>query len=163
VAAGRGDKVAFHWVGEPEGDTRDITYAQLQDEVCQATNALIELGVQKGDRVAIYMPMIPETAIAMLACARLGAPHTVVFGGFSADAAASRIEECAAKGVITSDGGYRGGARAAPTPAVEVACDKVAKDGQGLVRNVRVVRRTGQDVAWNDERDVWWHDVVGRQ
>mgnify|MGYP000911227860 CR=1 FL=1 len=96
VTAGRGDKVAIHWVGEPEGEARDITYAQLQDEVCQAANALTAMGVKKGDRVAIYMPMIPETAVAMLACARLGAPHTVVFGGFSADALASRIEDCGA-------------------------------------------------------------------
>ena len=86
VAAGRGDKVAFHWDGEPADDTREITYAQLKDEVCKATNALLELGVRKGDRIALYMPMIPETVVAMLACARIGAPHTVVFGGFSSDA-----------------------------------------------------------------------------
>ena len=88
VEAGNGEKVAFHWVGEPEDDTRDITYAQLKDEVSQAANALTELGVEAGDRVAIYMPMIPETVVAMLACARIGAPHTVVFGGFSVDRAA---------------------------------------------------------------------------
>ena len=100
VEAGRGDKVAFHWVGEP-GDTRTLTYSDLKDEVCKAANALIELGVETGDRVAIYMPMIPETVIAMLACARLGAPHTVVFGGFSADALAGRIQDCDARVVIT--------------------------------------------------------------
>ena len=110
VDAGNGDKVALHWVGEPDDDTRDITYAQLKDEVSKAANALTELGVQKGDRVAIYMPMIPEVVVAMLACARLGAPHTVVFGGFSADALASRITDCEAHVVITSDGGYRRGA-----------------------------------------------------
>ncbi|MGI8522040.1 MAG: acetyl-coenzyme A synthetase N-terminal domain-containing protein, partial [Nocardioides sp.] len=94
VEAGKGDKVAFHWVGEPADDTRDITYAELKDEVSRAANALTELGLEKGDRGAIYLPMIPEAAVAMLACARLGAPHTVVFGGFSADALSSRILAC---------------------------------------------------------------------
>ncbi len=156
VAAGNGDKVAIHWVGEPDDDTRDITYADLQQQVCQAANALTELGVKKGDRVAIYMPMIPEVVVAMLACARLGAPHTVVFGGFSADALASRITDCDAHVVITSDGGYRRGAASALKPAVDEA---VAKTGD-LVRHVLVVRRTGQDVTWNEGRDLWWHDVV---
>ncbi|MBD3946422.1 acetate--CoA ligase [Nocardioides ganghwensis] len=160
VEAGNGDKVAIHWVGEPDDDTRDITYAQLKDEVSRAANALTELGVQKGDRVAIYMPMIPEVVVAMLACARLGAPHTVVFGGFSADALASRITDCEAHVVITSDGGYRRGAASALKPAVDEA---VAKTGD-LVRHVLVVRRTGQDVDWHGReeggRDVWWHDAV---
>ncbi|HEX6150981.1 acetate--CoA ligase [Nocardioides sp.] len=159
VDAGNGDKVAFHWVGEPEGDTRDITYAELKDEVCKAANALTELGVGKGDRVAIYMPMIPETAIAMLACARLGAPHTVVFGGFSADALASRVVDCGAAVVITADGGYRRGAPSALKPAVDEAIAKAADDGQKVDR-VLVVRRTGQDVGWDEGRDVWWHDAV---
>ena len=166
VAAGNGDKVALHWVGEPEGEARDLTYAQLKDEVCKATNALIELGVKKSDRVAIYMPMIPETAIAMLACARLGAPHTVVFGGFSADALASRVEDCQAEVVITSDGGYRRGAPSALKPAVDEACAKTTKNGQSLVRKVLVVRRTGQDLdegSWNADRDVWWHELVDSQ
>ena len=157
VEAGRGDKVAFHWVGEPDDDTRTITYAQLKDEVCRAANALTELGVRKGDRVAIYMPMIPEVAVAMLACARLGAPHTVVFGGFSSEALASRLEDCGATVVITADGGYRRGAPSALKPAVDEACEKTGE----LVRHVLVVRRTGQEVAWRDERDVWWHDAVG--
>src|SRR3954453_11713918 len=104
VEDGHGDQVAYHWEGEP-GDTRSITYAQLKDEVCKAANALQELGVQTGDRVAIYMPMIPETVIAMLACARLGAPHTVVFGGFSSTALSDRVIDCDARVVITSDGG----------------------------------------------------------
>ena len=121
VEAGHGDKVAFHWVGEPADDTRDLTYADLKDEVCKAANALVELGVETGDRVAIYMPMIPETAIAMLACARIGAPHTVVFGGFSSDALASRLADCDAKVVVTSDGGYRRGAPSALKPAVDEA------------------------------------------
>ena len=158
VEAGRGDKVAFHWVGEPEGDTRDITYAELQDEVCRAANALVELGVKTGDRVAIYMPMIPETVIAMLACARIGAPHTVVFGGFSADALAGRIQDCDARVVITSDGGYRRGAPSGLKPAVDEAVSRCPD-----VRSVLVVRRTGQDVAWDDSRDVWWHDLVDKQ
>ena len=154
VERGRGDKVAYHWVGEP-GDTRTLTYADLLDEVCKASNALIELGVRTGDRVAIYMPMIPETVIAMLACARLGAPHTVVFGGFSAEALSGRIRDCDARVVITADGGYRRGAPSALKPAVDEAL-QVCPD----VRSVLVVRRTGQDVDWTDGRDVWWHDVV---
>jgi len=160
VEAGHGDKVALHFVGEPEDDTRDLTYAELKDEVCKAANALIELGVKTGDRIAIYMPMIPETVIAMLACARLGAPHTVVFGGFSSDALSSRVVDCEAKVIITSDGGYRRGAPSALKPAVDEAVAKVAKDKSGLVEHVLVVRRTGQDVEWNDDVDVWWHDVV---
>ncbi|MBZ5736336.1 acetate--CoA ligase [Nocardioides sp. TRM66260-LWL] len=163
VEAGRGDKVALHFVGEPLGDTRDLTYAQLKDEVSQAANALEELGVEAGDRVAIYLPMIPEAIVAMLACARIGAPHTVVFGGFSADALASRIEDCGAKLVITADGGYRRGAASALKPAVDEALVKLGDEGP--VEHVLVVRRTGQDVAWNAKADggvdVWWHEVVG--
>jgi acetyl-CoA synthetase len=155
VEAGRGDKVALHWVGEPEDDTRDITYAELKDEVSKAANALTELGVGAGDRVAIYLPMIPEAVVAMLACARIGAPHTVVFGGFSADALASRLEDCQAKVVVTSDGGYRRGSASALKPAVDEARTKT-----DVVEKVLVVRRTGQDVAWDDDVDVWWHDVV---
>ena len=146
VEAGKGDKVALHWVGEPEDDTRDITYADLKDQVCQAANALIELGVQTGDRVAIYLPMIPEVVVAMLACARIGAPHTVVFGGFSADALANRVADCEAKVIITADGGYRRGAPSALKPAVDEAVAKAAELGQ-QVDKVLVVRRTGQDVT----------------
>jgi acetyl-CoA synthetase len=155
VEAGNGDRVAYHWVGEPEDDRRDITYAELKDMVCQAANALADLGVTKGDRVAIYMPMIPETVVAMLACARLGAPHTVVFGGFSSTALRDRVQDCDARIVITSDGGYRRGAAAALKPAVDEALLECPD-----VRNVLVVRRTGQDVEWTDGRDVWWHDAV---
>ncbi|MGI8697018.1 MAG: acetate--CoA ligase [Mycobacteriales bacterium] len=158
VAAGKGDRVAYHWVGEPEGDARDITYTQLQDEVCRCANALTELGVKAGDRIAIYMPMIPETVIAMLACARLGAPHTVVFGGFSADALKSRILDCDARVVITADGQFRRGKALALKPAVDEA---VA--GCPDVRTVLVVKRTAGDVEWTEGRDVWWHDVVDRQ
>ncbi|KQP65412.1 acetate--CoA ligase [Nocardioides sp. Leaf285] len=159
VEAGRGDTVALHWVGEPEDDTRDLTYAQLQDEVNQAANALTALGVGSGDRVAIYMPMIPEAVVAMLACARLGAPHTVVFGGFSSDALASRLVDCGAKVVVTSDGGFRRGAPSALKPAVDEARAKAAEQ-DFEVEHVLVVRRTGQDVAWDDAVDVWWHDAV---
>ncbi len=158
VAAGKGDKVAFHWVGEPEGDTRDITYGALLDMVCQAANALTELGVEAGDRVCIYMPMIPEAVVAMLACARLGAPHMVTFGGFSAEALASRILDGDARFVITADGGYRRGAQAALKPNVDEALAQCPD-----VRTVLVVRRTGQKVAWEDGRDLWWHEVVDRQ
>src|SRR3954464_2343226 len=133
VEDGHGDQVAYYWEGEP-GDTRTITYGQLKDEVCKAANALIELGVQAGDRVAIYMPMIPETVIAMLACARVGAVHMVVFGGFSADALASRLDDAGAVLVITSDGGYRRGAPSALKPAV---ADAVG--GSPGVRHVVVV------------------------
>jgi acetyl-CoA synthetase len=156
VEAGRGDKVAFHWVGEPADDVRDLTYAQLKDEVCQAANALTELGVKTGDRIAIYMPMIPEAVVAMLACARLGAPHTVVFGGFSSDALTSRIDDCQATVVITADGGYRRGSPFALKAAVDEARTKT-----DAIEKVLVVRRTGQEVAWEDGVDVWWHDAVG--
>ena len=158
VAAGRGDKVAYHWVGEPEGESRTITYADLLRMVCQAANALTELGVKSGDRVAIYMPMIPETVVAMLACARLGAPHSVIFGGFSAEALSGRILDADARMVITADGGYRRGTASPLKPHVDEAV-AMCPD----VRNVLVVRRTGQDVQWTEGRDVWWHDIVDRQ
>jgi acetyl-CoA synthetase len=161
VANGLGDRVAIHWVGEPEDDTRSVTYAELKDEVCRAANALTELGVQKGDRVAIYMPMILETVVAMLACARIGAPHTVVFGGFSSDALATRVVDCGVKVVITSDGGYRRGTASALKPAVDEARRKVEEQG-GAVEKVLVVRRTGQDVEWDEYVDVWWHDTVDK-
>ncbi|PRY48252.1 acetyl-coenzyme A synthetase [Geodermatophilus tzadiensis] len=157
VEDGHGEQVAYHWEGEP-GDTRTITYAQLKDEVCQAANALLELGVRAGDRVAIYLPMIPEAVVAMLACARIGAVHMVVFGGFSADALASRITDSGAVVVVTADGGYRRGAPSALKPAVDDAVSRTES-----VRNVLVVRRTEQDVEWTEGRDLWWHDVVDRQ
>jgi acetyl-CoA synthetase len=159
VEAGYGDQVAIHWVGEPDGESRDITYGQLQDEVNKAANALEGLGVRKGDRVAIYLPMIPEAAVAMLACARIGAVHSVVFGGFSAEALRSRIEDAEATLVITSDGGYRRGKPSALKPAVDEALDL----GAPSVRHVLVVRRTGQDVDWVEGRDVWWHDAIASQ
>ena len=155
VEAGNGDRVAIHFVGEPEGDTRDITYAELHSEVMRAANALQDLGVVKGDTVAIYLPMIPEAAVAMLACARIGAPHSVVFGGFSAEALNSRLLDVKAKVVITADGGYRRGAPAALKPAVDEALTKTKTS----VEHVLVVRRTGQDVPWNDH-DLWWDEAL---
>jgi acetyl-CoA synthetase len=158
VDAGLGDRVALHWVGEPADDTRTITYAELKDEVCQAANALLEVGVAKGDPVAIYMPMIPETVVAMLACARIGAPHTVVFGGFSSDALADRVDDLGVRTIITADGGYRRGKPSALKPAVDEAVQRCPD-----VSTVLVVRRTGQDIQLEEGRDHWWHDVVGRQ
>jgi acetyl-CoA synthetase len=157
VNEGRGDRVAFFFEGEP-GDTRTITYAQMLTEVKKTANALTELGIKDGDRVAIYMPMIPEAAIAMLACARIGAPHSVVFGGFSADALLSRIQDADAKLVITADGGYRKGAAFALKPAVDDALK-----GKTNVKNVLVVKRTGQETNWDSNKDVWWHEIVERQ
>lgn len=157
VKSGHGSQVALHWEGEP-GDQRTLTYRQLQDEVSQAANALTALEVKAGDRVAIYMPMIPEAAIAMLACARIGAPHSVVFGGFSAEALRSRIEDAQAVAVITADGGYRRGSAMALKPAVDEAVSQTPS-----VKHVIVVRRTGQPVDWQSERDHWWHELVGSQ
>ncbi|WP_402373701.1 acetate--CoA ligase [Isoptericola rhizosphaerae] len=159
VEAGLGDRVAIHFEGEP-GDTRTITYADLQREVSRAANALAALGVESGDRVVIYLPMLVESVVAMLACARLGAAHSVVFGGFSADALRSRIADAGAKLVITADGGHRRGAPSALKPAVDAAL--APKDGEPAttVEHVLVVRRTEQDVEWTDGRDVWWHDAV---
>jgi acetyl-CoA synthetase len=157
VARGLGSKVAYHWIGEP-GDTRTITYADLQGEVNRCANALKELGVGTGDRVAIYMPMIPELPVAMLACARLGAPHTVVFGGFSAESLAGRINDSEAKVLITADGGYRRG---------NVVPLKAAADGAmtetPTIEHCLVVRRAGNEVEMAPGRDVWWHEVVERQ
>jgi acetyl-CoA synthetase len=159
VERGLGDKVAYHWVGEP-GDTRTITYTDLKREVSKAANALKELGVKKGDRVAIYMPMIPELPIAMLACARIGAPHTVVFGGFSSEALAGRIDDAGAKVLITADGGWR---RGKPANLKRAADDAVA--ASKTIEHVLVVRRLGDqaEVTMADGRDVWWHDIVDRQ
>ena len=160
VRNGLGDKVAYHWIGEP-GDTRTITYADLLREVQKTANALRELGVGTGDRVAIYMPMIPELPIAMLACARLGAPHTVVFGGFSADALADRINDAQAKLVITADGGWRRGKPVDLKTAVDEALTRTPSIEHSLV-----VRRVGDaqpGTAMTPGRDVWWHEIVERQ
>ncbi|HZA11539.1 acetate--CoA ligase [Mycobacterium sp.] len=160
VEAGNGDRVAIHWEGEPEGDSRTITYADLLAEVCRAANALTDLGLVAGDRVAIYMPMVPEAIVAMLACARLGVLHSVVFAGFSAGALRARIQDAEAKLVITTDGQYR---RGKPVSLKE-SVDEAVSAGQGAekstVEHVLVVRRTGMDVPWTDGRDLWWHDTV---
>uniref|UniRef100_A0A5Q5BR13 Acetyl-coenzyme A synthetase n=2 Tax=unclassified Mycobacterium TaxID=2642494 RepID=A0A5Q5BR13_MYCSS len=155
VEAGNGDRVAIHWEGEPVGDSRSLTYAELKDEVCKAANALTDLGLTAGDRAAIYMPMVPEAIVAMLACARLGVLHSVVFAGFSASALKARIEDAEAKLVITTDGQYRRGKAASLKDAVDEAVD-----GQPSIEHVLVVRRTGIDVKWTDGRDLWWHETV---
>jgi acetyl-CoA synthetase len=155
VEAGHGDRVAIHWEGEPVGDARTLTYAELKDEVCKAANALTELGLVAGDRVAIYMPMVPEAIVAMLACARLGVMHSVVFAGFSATALRARINDADAKLVITTDGQYRRGKAVSLKDAVDEAVD-----GEASVEHVLVVARTGIDVPFTEGRDLWWHDVV---
>jgi acetyl-CoA synthetase len=157
IAEGNGDRIAFHFEGEP-GDNRTISYAQLLAEVCKAANALTSIGITAGDRVAIYMPLIPEAVIAMLACARIGAIHSVVFGGFSAEALLSRIQDADAKLVITADGGFRKGGAFALKPAVDEALQ-----GQTHVANVLVVQRTKQETAWVEGRDIWWHELVDSQ
>jgi len=158
VEAGNGNRVAFHWIGDPADETRTITYAELLTLVCKAANALVSLGIRSGDRVMIYLPMIPEAVVAMLACARLGAPHSVVFGGFSAESMAARTLDADARVIITADGAYRRGTVSPLKPQVDEAL-KQCPD----VRTVLVVRRTGQDVDWLDGRDVWWHEVVDGQ
>jgi acetyl-CoA synthetase len=157
VDEGRGDKVAYHWEGEP-GDTRTITYAQLRDDVARLANALRSIGVQRGDRVNIYMGMVPELPVAMLACARLGAAHSVVFGGFSADALRDRVNDAEAKVLITQDEGWRAGK---VVPLKKNADDAVADTP--TIEKVVVLRRTGNDVPWTEGRDVWWHDLVEGQ
>jgi acetyl-CoA synthetase len=155
VEAGNGDRVAIHWVGEPVDDSRTLTYSELQAQVCKAANVLTDLGLTAGDRVAIYMPMIPEAIVAMLACARLGVMHSVVFAGFSASALRARVEDAEAKLVITADGQYRRG----KAVSLKEAVDEAVAD-QKSVEHVLVVRRTGIDIPFEDDRDLWWHDVV---
>ena len=150
----RRDKIAFLWEGEP-GEQRTLTYQQLHAEVCRFANALKKLGIETGDRIALYMPLVPELAIAMLACARLGAPHTVIFGGFSADAIRDRANDCGCKLIVTADGGYRRGREIKLKETVDAAVD-----GCSTVENVVVFRRTGSPVNMADGRDHWWHEVV---
>jgi acetyl-CoA synthetase len=156
VEAGNGDRVAIHFEGEP-GDTRTLTYAQLTSEVKRAANVLTGLGIKAGDRVAIYMPMIPEAIVAMQAVARIGAVHSVVFGGFSADSLSTRIEDAQAKLVITADGGYRKGKASALKPAVDLALDGGKCPS---VQNVLVVKRTNQEVDWQEGRDLDWAEQL---
>jgi acetyl-CoA synthetase len=154
VEAGRGDKVAFYWEGEP-GDARVLTYADLLDEVQRLANALKDLGVQRGDRVNIYLPMIPEAAVAMLACARIGAAHSVVFGGFSAQSLSDRINDAEAKVLITADGGHRRGEVFPLKPAADDALVSAP-----TIEHVIVVRRGGNDVEMVTGRDHWYHDLI---
>ena len=165
VDAGRGDVIAYHWIGEDPNDTRDITYRELLDDVCKAANYLTTLGLRTGDRAAIYLPGIPEAVIAMLACARLGIIHTVVFGGFSAPALRQRLIDSGARIVITSDGQFRSGKPLALKTIVDDALSTSAddEDGELQVESVLVVKRTGQDTPMEDGRDFWWHDVVDPQ
>jgi acetyl-CoA synthetase len=156
VEAGHGDQVAYHWEGEP-GDTRTITYADLLDEVQRAANALKALGVGKGDRVAVYLPMIPELPITMLACARIGAVHSVVFGGFSAAALRDRINDSECKVLVTADGGHRRGSVAPLKPAADEALADTPS-----IEKVLVVRGARTTSRWTDGRDVWWHDARRR-
>ncbi len=155
VEAGRGDRVAYHWEGEP-GDTREITYAQLLDEVCRFANVMADLGLRRGDRIAIYMPMIPELPVAMLACTRIGVAHSVIFGGFSPDSIVDRCEDAEARLIVTADAGYR---RGEPS-ALKVNVDAALEMGAASVEHVVVVNRCDTDVTMVDGRDLWWHDVV---
>jgi acetyl-CoA synthetase len=155
VEAGRGDKVAYYWEGEPEGERREVTFADLQREVVRLANGLKALGVKKGTPVGIYMGMVPETAVAMLACARLGAPHTVVFGGFSADSLSGRLGDMECEVLITQDEAWRRGT----TVPLKKTADEALADAPS-VQKVVVLRRTGNDAPMTDGRDVWWHDVA---
>lgn len=150
----RKNKAALIWEGEP-GDSRTLTYAQLHREVCQMANVIKDMGVKKGDRVGIYMPMIPEAAVAMLACARIGAAHTVIFGGFSAESLKDRLVDAQAKLVITADGGWR----KESIVALKEQVDKALELGASSVEHVLVVKRTGQEIAMTPDRDRWWHEL----
>ncbi|MEZ5190343.1 MAG: acetate--CoA ligase [Schumannella sp.] len=160
VEAGHGDRVAIHWEGEP-GDQRTITYAELTAEVKRAANAIAALGVGQGDRVAIYLPMIPEAVVAMLAVARLGAIHSVVFGGFSSESLRARIDDAEAKLVITADGGWRKGRVVTLKDTVDAAIEADITDGKpSTIEHVLVVKRAENDIAWIEGRDLWWHDAL---
>ncbi|MCU1524603.1 MAG: acs, partial [Microbacteriaceae bacterium] len=156
VLAGNGDRIAIHWEGEP-GDSRSISYAELTAEVKRAANLLTKLGIRSGDRVAIYLPMIPEAVVAMLAVARIGAVHSVIFGGFSAESIRSRVDDASAKLVITADGGWRKGKVSPLKPAVDAA---LAKPGEHTVETVLVVKRGENEIDWVDGRDQWWHEAI---
>ncbi|MFF7940334.1 AMP-binding protein, partial [Nocardia gamkensis] len=155
VLDGHGDQIAIHWEGEP-GDTRTLTYQQLLHDVSRAANTLTDLGLVAGDRVAIYMPMVPEAIIAMLACARLGLTHSVVFAGFSPTALRQRVDDAAARLIITTDGQWR---RGKPAP-LKTAVDEALGHDTTTVEHILVVRRTGIDTPWTHGRDLWWHDTV---
>jgi len=164
IAKGRGDKTAILWEAEPEsapgkgGEVRRISYSQLRDDVCRFANGLKKLGVRKGTRVTIYMPMVPEAAVAMLACARLGAPHSVIFGGFSSQAIADRVDDARSEIVLTADFGRRRGQLVPLKSNVDEAARKTA-----LIRKIVVFKHTGDKINWNDGRDIWWSDVIAGQ
>ncbi|MDJ0611552.1 MAG: acetate--CoA ligase [Kiloniellales bacterium] len=151
----RGDQVAIIWEGDDPGDDKKITYRELHEEVCRLANGLLSIGAKKGDRITIYMPMIPEAAVAMLACARIGAIHSVVFGGFSPDALAGRIHDCDSNIIITADEGVRGGRKVPLKKNSDAAIERTSS-----IEKCVVVKRTGGDVAWSDGRDVWYHDLI---
>ena len=155
VEAGYGDRIAYFWEGEP-GDTREISYSELLEEVSRFANVLKELGLKKGDRIAIYMPMIPELPVAMLACTRIGVAHSVIFGGFSPDAIIDRCEDAEAKLIITADAGYR---RGVPS-ALKINVDAALEQGASSVQNVVVVNRCATEVTMTDGRDLWWHELM---
>jgi acetyl-CoA synthetase len=161
IAEGRGEKIAILWEGEPlqkEAEVRQLTFRQLRDEVCRFANGLKKLGVKKGDRVTIYMPMVPEAAVAMLACARLGAPHSVIFGGFSAQAIADRVEDADSPFLITADGGHRRGQLVPLKDNVDEALTKTQR-----IKTVVVLKRTGQQINFKPGRDIWWENVIKDQ
>ena len=151
----RGDQVAIIWEGDDPSEDESITYKQLHEKVCRLANALKQRGVKTGDRVCIYMPMIPEAAYAMLACARIGAIHSIVFGGFSPESLKDRILDCDCQTVITADEGLRGGKHV----PLKVNTDKALEECPN-VHTCLVVKRTGGDINWNDDRDVWYHDIT---
>ncbi|NCX99794.1 MAG: acetyl-coenzyme A synthetase, partial [Planctomycetia bacterium] len=159
IAAGKGEKTAIVWVGEPTGERRTFTYRELHAEVCRFAAGLESLGIKPGDVVSIYMPMTPELVIAMLACARVGAVHSVIFGGFSSEAIADRNHDAAAVAVITADGGWR---RGAALPLKKNVDDALASKSHPptTVKHVIVLKRTGQEVTMQSGRDVWWHELV---
>ena len=156
----RGDQTAIIWEGDDPSEDMHITYKQLHEHVCKLSNAMKAQGVKKGDRVTLYMPMIPEAAYAMLACTRIGAVHSIVFGGFSPDALAGRLVNCQSEYIITADEGLRGGKSVPLKANADAACEIAKKDGQD-VKNIIVVKRTGGDINWVEGRDVWYHDVTG--
>ena len=156
--ATRGDQVAIIWEGDDPKDDAKITYKDLHARVCRMANGMKQLGVAKGDRITIYLPMIPEIAVAMLACARIGAVHSVVFGGFSPDSIAGRIQDCESTFVITSDEGLRGGKSILLKDNVDKALEQCPD-----VKNCVVVKRTGADIGWVDNRDVWYHELTEAQ
>jgi acetyl-CoA synthetase len=155
LTAGRANKAAIIFESEP-GDVRTITYRQLHREVCQFANALTRFGIKKGDRVAIYLPMVPEAAVAMLACARLGAIHTVIFGGFSSESIKDRVNDCSAKLIITADGGWRRG----KVVELKTNVDRAVAAGTPTVEKVVVLKRTGQEIPMDAQRDIWWQDFL---